>query len=124
MFGLEHSRVQVLVQLVGRQRYVDVPHRTNRPGVVIQKLKSRVKRSPGGGLIVRSRALRDPTKMAPRMGEVEEYAEGNCPVKVKECPVGPETFYIAFPVAKSKVEVWLHMELGIVPTGWSYKLFQ
>ena len=52
-----------------------------------------------------SRTLRDPTKMAPRMGEVEEYAEGNCPVKVKECPAGPETLYIAFPVAKSKVEV-------------------
>ena len=61
--------------------------------------------------------------MAPRMGEVEEYAEGNCPVKVKECPVGPETFYIAFPVAKSKVEVWLHMELGTVSMGWSYELF-
>ena len=76
MFGLEYSRVQVLVQLVGRQRYVDVPHRKNRPGIVIQKLKSMVKRSQGGGLIVRSRALRDPTKMAPRMGEVEEYAEG------------------------------------------------
>ena len=67
--------------------------------------------------------LRDPTKVAPTMGEVEEYAEGNRPVKVKECPVGPETLYIAFPVAKSKVEVWLHMELGIVPTGWSYELF-
>ena len=36
MFGLEYSRVQVLVQLVGRQRYVDVPHRKNRPGVTIQ----------------------------------------------------------------------------------------
>ena len=39
------------------------------------------------------------------MGEVEEYAEGNHPVKVKECPVGPEALYIVFPVAKSKVEV-------------------
>ena len=57
------------------------------------------------------------------MGGVEEYAEGNHHVKVKECPVGPETLYIAFPVAKSEVEVWLHMELGIVPTGWSYELF-
>ena len=57
------------------------------------------------------------------MGEMEEYAEGNCPVNVKECPVGPETLYIAFLVAKSKVEVWLHMGLGIVPTGWSYELF-
>ena len=28
------------------------------------------------------------------MGEVEEYAEGNHPVKFKECPVGPETLYI------------------------------
>ena len=37
--------------------------------------------------------------------------------------MGPETLYIAFPVAKSKVEVWLHMGLGIVPTGWSYELF-
>ena len=57
------------------------------------------------------------------MGEVEEYAEGNRPVKVNECPVRPETLYIAFPVAKSKVEVWLHMWLGIVPMGWSYELF-
>ena len=83
-----------------------------------------VKRSQGGVLIVPSRALRDPTKMAPRMGEVEEYAEGNCPVKVKECPAGPETLYIAFPVAKSKVEIWLHVELGVVPMGWSYELFR
>ena len=35
MFGLEYSRVQVLVQLVGRQRYVDVPHRKNRLSVII-----------------------------------------------------------------------------------------
>ena len=68
--------------------------------------------------------LRDPAKVAPTMGEVEEYAEGNCPVKVKECPVGPETLYIPFLVAKSKVEIWLHMELGVVPTGWSYELFR
>ena len=56
-------------------------------------------------MIVRSRTVRDPTKVAPTMGEVEEYAEGNHPVKVKECPVGPEALYIVFPVAKSKVEV-------------------
>ena len=31
---------------------------------------------------------------------------------------------MAFPVAKSKVEVWLHIELGIVPMGWSYELFR
>ena len=61
-------------------------------------------------MIARSRTLRDPTKVASTMGKVEEYVEGNRPVKVKECPVGPETLYIAFPVAKSKVEVWLHME--------------
>ena len=105
MFELEYTRVQVPVQLVGRQRYVDVPHRNNRPGVVIQQLKSMVKRSRGRGLIVCSRALRDPTKLAPTMGEVEKYPEGNHPVKVKECPVGPEALYIVFPVAKSKVEV-------------------
>ena len=116
--------MQVLVQLEGRQRYVDVPHRKNRPGVIIQQLKSMAKRSRGGVLIIRSRTLRDPAKVAPMTGEVEGYAEGNCPVKVKECPVGPETLYIAFPVAKSKVEVWLHIELGIVPTGWSYELFR
>jgi len=75
-------------------------------------------------LIIHSRTFRDSATVAPVMGEVEEYAEGNCPVKVKECSAGPETLYIAFPVAKSKVEVWLHMELGIVPTGWSYKMFQ
>ena len=124
MFELEYTRVQVPVQLVGRQRYVDVPHWKNRPGVVIQQLKSMAKRNRGGGLIIHSRTLRDSAKVAPKMGEVEEYAEGNLPVKVKECPVGPETLYIAFPVAKSKVEVWLHRELGIVPTGWSYELFQ
>ena len=83
MFGLEYTRVQILVQLVGRQRYVDVPHRNNRPGVVIQQLKSMVKRSRGRGLIVCSRALRDPAKVAPTIGEVEEYAEGNHPVKVR-----------------------------------------
>ena len=57
------------------------------------------------------------------MREVEEYAEGNRPVKVNKCPVGPETLYIAFPVAKSKVELWLHTRLGIVPMGVSYELF-
>ena len=75
-------------------------------------------------MIVHSRTFRDPTKVAPMMGEMEEYAEGNHPVNVKECPVGQETLYIAFLVAKSKVEVWLHMELGIVPMGRSYELFQ
>ena len=125
MFRLEHTRVQVLVQLVGKRRYVDAPHKKNSPGVTIQQLKSKAKRSQGGGgLIARSRMLRDPAKVAPTMGEVEEYAEGNCPVKVKECPVGPETLYIPFPVAKSKVEIWLHVELGVVPMGWSYKLFR
>ena len=59
------------------------------------------KRCQGGVLIVRSLTLTDPTKVAPTMGEVEGYAEGNHPEKVKECPVGPETLYIAFPVAKS-----------------------
>ena len=95
--------MQVLVQLVGRQRYVDVPHRKNRPGVIIQQLKSMVKRSWGageGGFIVCSRTLTDPTKVTPIMGEVEEYVEGNHPENVKECPVVPETLYIAFPVAK------------------------
>ena len=74
-------------------------------------------------MITHSRTFRDPATVAPMMGEVEEYAKGNHPVKVKECSVGPETLYIAFPVAKSKVEVWLHMELGIVSMGWSYELF-
>ena len=56
-------------------------------------------------LTIHSRTLRDPAKVAPLMGEVGEYAEGNRPVKVKECPVGPEILYIAFTVAKSKVAV-------------------
>ena len=61
MFGLEYTRVQVLVQFVGKERYVDVPHRKNRPGVVvIQQLKSMVKRSQGEVLIVHSRTLRHP----------------------------------------------------------------
>ena len=38
--------------------------------------------------------------------------------------MAPETLYIVFPVAKCNVEVWLHMGLGIMPTGWSYELFQ
>ena len=62
MFGLEYTRVQVPVQLVGRQRYVDVPHRKNRPGVVvIQQLKSMVKRNRGvgEGLIVVDRSFKD-----------------------------------------------------------------
>ena len=124
MFRLEHTRVQVLVQLVGKRRYVDAPHKKNSPGVTIQQLKSKAKRSQGGGgLIARSRMLRDPAKVAPTMGEVEDYAEGNHPIKVKDCPVGPEILYIAFPVAKSKVKVGLHMGLGIMPKGWSYELF-
>ena len=36
MFGLEYTRVQVPVQLVGKQRYEDAPHKKNRPGVTIQ----------------------------------------------------------------------------------------
>ena len=124
MLGLEYIRVQVPVQLVGKRRYVDAPHKKNSPGVTIQQLKSKAKRSQGGGgLIARSRMLRDPAKVAPTMGEVEEYAERNRPLNVKECPVGQEILYIAFPVAKSKVEVWLHMGLGIMPKGWSYELF-
>ena len=62
-----------------------------------------VKKSRGWGegvLIIRSRMLIDPAKVVPTMGEVEEYVEGNHPEKVKECPVGPETLNIAFPVAK------------------------
>ena len=55
--------------------------------------------------------------VAPTMGEMEGYAEG-----IR--PVAPETLYIVFPVAKYNVEVWLHMGLGIMPTGWSYELFQ
>ena len=31
--------------------------------------------------------------------------------------------YIAFPVATSKVDIWLHMGLEIMPMGWSYELF-
>ena len=73
-------------------------------------------------MIIHSRTLRELTTVSPTMGEVEEYAEGNCSVKVKECPIGPET-YIAFLVAKSKVKLWLHMWLGLVPTSWSYELF-
>ena len=77
MFGLEYTRVQVPVQLVGRQRYVDVPHRKYKPGFVIQQLKSMVKRSWGGEWgFDRSFKNRDPAKVAPVMGEVEEYAEG------------------------------------------------
>ena len=82
-----------------------------------------VKRSQGEVLIVHSRTLRHPAKVASTMGKVEEYVEGNRPVKVKECPVGPETLHIAFPVAKSKVGVWMHVELGIVSVGWAYELF-
>ena len=76
-----------------------------------------------GILIIHSRTLRELTTVSPATGEVEEYAEGNCSVKVKECLIGPETLYIAFPVAKSKVKVWLHMWSGLVPMGWSYELF-
>ena len=50
MFGLEYTRVQVPVQLVGKQRYEDAPHKKNRPGVTIQQLKSMAKRSWGVGV--------------------------------------------------------------------------
>ena len=62
MFGLEYTRVQVPVQFVGKEWYVDVPHRKNRPGVVvIHQLKSMVKRSRGvgEGLIVVDRSFKD-----------------------------------------------------------------
>ena len=72
MFGLEYTRVQVPVQLVGRQRYVDVPHRKYKPGFVIQQLKSMVKRSQEEVLIVHSRTLRHSAKVASTMGKVEE----------------------------------------------------
>ena len=119
MSGLEYTRVQVPIPLVGRQRSVDIPYRKNRPGVINTAAEVDGEEESRADLIIHSRTFREPAKMAPMMGEVEEYAEGNHPVKVKVCPVGPETLYIAFPVAKSKVEVWLHVELGIVPTGWS-----
>ena len=60
-----------------KQRYVDAPHKRNRPGVTMQQLKSMVKRSWGGEWgFDRSFKNRDPAKVAPVMGEVEEYAEG------------------------------------------------
>ena len=116
----------VPVQLVGKQTYIDAPHKKNRPGVTIQQLKLMAKRSLGwggwAGLIAHSRTVRDSTKVAPVRGEADECAEGSRAVKAK-CPAGPGTLYIASPVAKSKVEGWLHMGLGIMPTAWSYELF-
>ena len=44
MFGLGYTRVQIPVQLVGKERYVDTPYKKNRPGVTIQQLKSMAKR--------------------------------------------------------------------------------
>ena len=49
MLRLEYIRVQVPVQLVGKQRYVDATHKNNRPGVSIQQLKLMTKRSQGEG---------------------------------------------------------------------------
>ena len=49
MFGLEYIRVQVPVQSVGKQRYVDATQKKNRPGVSTQQLKSMAKRSQGKG---------------------------------------------------------------------------
>ena len=45
MFGLGYTRVQIPVQLVGKERYVDTPYKKNRPGVTLQQLKSMAKRS-------------------------------------------------------------------------------
>lgn len=65
MLGLEYIRVQVPVQSVGKQRYVDVAHKKNRPGVSTQQLKLMAKRSRwGGGLIFGSRMVRAPAKVA------------------------------------------------------------
>ena len=50
MLGLEYIRVQVPVQLVGKRRYVDAPHKKNSPGVTIQQLKSMAKRSQQVGV--------------------------------------------------------------------------
>ena len=50
MFGLEYTRVQIPVQLVGKQRYIDAPHKKNRLSVTIQQLKSIAKRSQGMGV--------------------------------------------------------------------------
>ena len=70
MLGLKYIRVQVLVQLVGKQRYVDAPHKNNRPDVAIKQLTLKAKMSQGGGgLIVLSRMVRDPAKVTPTMGK-------------------------------------------------------
>ena len=49
MFGLGYTRVQIPVQLVGKERYVDTKHKKNRPGVTIQQLKWMAKSLAGGG---------------------------------------------------------------------------
>ena len=47
MFGLEYTRVQIPVQLVGKERYVDTEHKKNRPGVTMRR---RVGVGGGGGV--------------------------------------------------------------------------
>ena len=49
MFGRGYTRVQIPVQLVRKERYVDTPYKKNRPGVTIQQLKLMAKRSRGRG---------------------------------------------------------------------------
>ena len=50
MLGLEYIRVQVPVQSVGKQRYVDAAQKKNKPGVSTQQLKSMAKRSQQVGV--------------------------------------------------------------------------
>ena len=49
MFGRGYTRVQIPVQLVRKERYVDTPYKKNRPGVTIQQLKLMAKRRRVGG---------------------------------------------------------------------------
>ena len=49
MFGRGYTRVQIPVQLVRKERYVDTPYKKNRPGVTIQQLKLMAKRRWVGG---------------------------------------------------------------------------
>ena len=47
MFGLGYTRVQIPVQLVGKERYADTEHKKNRPGVTMRR---RVGVGGGGGV--------------------------------------------------------------------------
>ena len=68
--GARYTRVHVPVQLVGRLKYVMVPHKKNIPGIRVQRLKSIANKSPSGYLLADSQTDKEPDSVASTGGLV------------------------------------------------------